>query len=352
MGKRRHWLVLTSVVAILGAGCSSTDAANGVTQTPQATTVSATEPTPSLKPTPTALSVTTFELDPTGHRITFGKVEFSIGGAELSNEDPASRSAGMGLLSPGWHLYLDIAVENPNQAATLNINDRSFVSLRTASGDVTARLFSNDISPRSIIQPGATGSYQVSYEVPASFELADAQLVFGDLDTEQVVLDLTAVEAPAPSRPQPVDLSLQASVDGRVVCGPTRLAASVTRATQSLDLPADLVTTGGLPLRARLGHRFLEIDVAFTVVDAPESGGVGGGGGCVGTIVSDELIALAVNGVVAEQRYVHSNGSGEAQVGETVSVNVGFMVPTATPLNLTLGNPEASTADVEFSIAR
>jgi hypothetical protein len=337
---------------VIGVGCSGADPVADVAQTPTPSVAAAdpVESTPNPEPTPTALSVTTFELEPTPHGITFGKVRFGIGSAQLSNEDPASRSAGMGLLSPAWHLYLDIAVENPNQAATLTVNDRSFIFLRTAAGDIAARLSSSDISTRSIIQPGVTGTYQLSYQVPATFELADAQLVFGDPGAEQVVLDLAGLQPLPPSRPEPIPLSLGAAVDGRAVCGATQLASSVTRATQSLDLPADIAATGGLPLRALLGHRFLEIDVAFTVSDAPEAGGVGGGGECVGTIVSDELVALEVDGVTADKRYVRDGSSGEAQVGETITLTIGFMVPTETPLNLIVGSPGGTTVTAGFSI--
>jgi hypothetical protein len=348
MGNQRYWLVLAIPLAVIGAACSGADPAADAAQMPGVDDADPAEPTPSPEPTPQALSVTTFVLEPTPHGITFGNVRFGIGGAELSDEDPASRSAGMGLLSSAWHLYLEISVENPNQAATLRVDDRSFIFLRTVAGDIAAKLSSNDISPRSMIQPGRTGTYQVSYEVPATFELADAQLVFGDPGTEQIVLDLAALQAPPLARPEPIPLSLDATVGGRVVCGATQLASSVTRATQSLDLPADVAATGGLPLRALLGHRFLEIDVAFTVSEAPEPGGVGSG--CVGTIVSDELVSLEVDGVPADKRYIEGEGSGEAQLGETVTLTIGFMVPTDTPLNLILGSPDGTTATAGFSI--
>lgn len=333
-------------VVLAGACGSDGDAAPEPTATVVATATAA----PTAPPTPTAPAIEETALEPPATVATFGGVEFRLTRAVLSNQDPASRSSGGRILSPSTWLYLDIGVESRLVNGDLGINDRTFAGLRIGDAFAEGQVFSRDISPRTVVRAGVSGTYEVFYEVPDDFVFEDAALVLGAPTSEPVVLRFDGRPSPADA-PQPLAVTLTGEVDGREVCGPTRLAVEVIEAVTALDLPADIADTGGLPRRALVDHVFLEVTVAFTVVGAPESGGVAGAGGCVGTIVSDELVALTVDGEPARSRYVEGERGFEAQVGETASLTVGFLVPRRAAIELVLGSAGGLTTAAVVPIA-
>lgn len=349
MGRRTisPLVALGLAFSLAACGGSDTDDARSSTERTESPTTAATAtPGPTAAPTPTAPVVRSSELDVTGRTVRFGNVDFSVARAELSTADPASRAAGLDLPSTSTFLYLDVAVVNEFERAALTVNARDFLALRIGDMEIGAELQSNDISPGSVIRPGTTGTYHVFYEVPPGFDVNDAALVFGGRARQPLVLPLGPdAAAPLSLYPRAVPAVVDATVDGGSACGPSQLRARTEVALVALDLPADLSDTGRLPQRAAAGEVFVEIVSRFEVVAA----GDGSGGGCVGTVVTDDLVRLAVDGVTESERYVEGDSEVEAQVGDVVSITVGFMVPVDAQLTLGLGNSAGATASVAFS---
>jgi hypothetical protein len=335
-------------VSLILAACSSDSVPTQPEASPTGESADTTETVPTAAPTPTAEGVIESAVEVPGQTIIFGGVEFTVTGAVLSNEDPDSRIAGRGLITDDRFLHLEIAVENPTMLSTLSINDRDFVHLRTTSGTQSTQVFSPDIGPRSVIGPGVTGTYLASFEMDEAFDPTGASVVFGGSDLQQIVVPFEPKGPSLPLFPRPVAVELTGTVDGRIVCGDTTLTVDTITGIATLDNPADIASTGGLGRRARAGQVFLQLSVDLTVVETV--GGVGGGGGCVGTIVSDDLINLAVGGEMLAARYVAGDADVEARTGDTVTITVGFMVPVDEPSTLTIGRAGARTVSATFSL--
>ncbi len=333
------------VSSCAGGGTTDRDQASSATPTAVA------RATATVAPTPTALGVAETSLPVPASIAVFGGVEFTVTRAVVSNEDPDSRIAGLGLITGERFLHLEIAAHNPAGFATLTIDDRDFLSMLTESGTEPTQVFSPDIVPRSIIGPGTTGTYLASFPIDDTFDPSTTALVFGGSDHVQVNLWLVPRPEPSPAFPSPVPIDLSGVVDGRVVCGETTLDVDDISAFAALDNPADIANTGGLGRRALAGHAFLHMTLDVTVAETEGGGGVADGGGCVGTIVSDELLTVAVAGALLEDRYVVGDPDVEARVGDSVTLTVGFMVPVEETLTVSVGRDGGRTVSTEAIVA-
>ena len=329
-----RWLL---AAAVLMAACGSSDTPADPVSAPTAAAEAApTTGSDDVAPTPTAPAVESTTVAIVDRAVTYGGVVFTPTVAELSNEDPTSRENGLGLPSTGSYLHLTIEVHNPLSVGTLTLDDRRFFSLSSGSTTTPAPLLSDDITPRSAVGPGVTGTMRVSWEVAQDFDLADATLVVGTPESTQALLPLAGpVPAPEPVRVLPA--TLDDTVDGATVCGTSRLGASLVQTTRSVDLPADVADTG-LPRRAPAGQAFVEFTVAFTVV------AVSGADDCTGTIVSTELIALAVDGDPVETGWVDGPADGAGGIGDTVALTVGTLADIGSDVTIRVGRPTADTA--------
>jgi hypothetical protein len=344
------WLAVAALV-IVGCSSSGTDPVTGAPSTAAATKApSDGAPTTSVPPTPTSPVATLEVLDlPPLATVSFGGVIFELLSAETSNENPVSRSQGLGLPSASRYLYVEIGVDNPMQFATLTLNERTFLSMRTERTDLTTELRSNDISPASIVRPDTTGSYTAFFEIPTDFTPRRASLVFGEPGSHQIVLALADTgqdTSPAPDFPRFGVIDLEGEVTGSPLCGPSRLHAAIAAVLVSLDLPADVRRAGGLPRRADLGSVFVELTLDFEVLEPGSDGGT-----CVSTVVSDDLVALSSEDRDIVDHYVEGSNDVEAFRGDAARVVVGYMVPMGAELTITLGNPDGQIIATDFGIA-
>ena len=115
--------------------------------------------------------------------------------------------------------------------------------------------------------------------------------------------------------------------------------------TLSVDLPADVADTGGLPRRAFTGQTFVEVSVELEVV------GVDGPQDCTGTVVSDDLIVITSNGTLAPDGWVEGPSAVVAEAGDTVALTVGTMVRQGAQVQVTVGEPGRDTLTATFTAA-
>lgn len=338
----RTLLGVVVVATLLAAACSGDDAEPDVVAP---AVVAETTPEPNAveaAPTPTAPAVDGAVIEIGDRSVTYGGVIFTPLEAEISNEDPTSRENGLGLPSTETYLHLTIGVRNPMAAATLTLDDRRFFSLRVDGVVTAAPLLSDDIAPRSAVRPGAEGTMRASWQVPDDFELADGALVVGPVESQQAVLPLAGFALDTTPRLRAVPVSLSGLVDGTTVCGPTRLQVADPVVTLSVDLPADVADTSGLPRRAFVDQTFVEATVAFTVVS------VDGSDECSGTIVSADLVGFTSDGSPAPDGWVDGEADVAADVGDTVVITVGTMVRQGAEVRLSVGDPEGAAASAGF----
>lgn len=345
------WQVAALAVAcaLVAGGCAGTTLPAEVAVVATPTAIPTEPPTPTPEPTPTAPAVESESLElPADADFVYGNVNFALLSLVVSNEDPVSRGQGLGLPSASRYLYVDLGVMNPSAVAALSVNDRDFLHLASGGDLVGTQLQSDDIVPRSIIQPGATGSYTAAFDITSTAELVDARLLVGSSRSEQLSVALSEVAEASRFEPSTVAVGATAEVNGGVVCGESTLRATVASVHYALDVPADIGSVGGLPRRADRDHVFAELEVDVEVLDTQGAGAVGGQGGCVGTIVSDDLVQLLADGLPLEARYVEGDASVEAIAGDTVRLTVGFMPRQDSSLVVRLGNPEGQTADINL----
>ena len=341
----RSLLGIVVVTTLLVAACSG-DAAEPDAAAPSVAADATPEPTAvEAAPTPTAPAVDGAVVEIGDRSVTYGGVIFTPLDAEISNEDPTSRENGLGLPSTETFLHLTIGVENPMTAATLTLDDRRFFSLRVDGSVTPAPLLSDDIAPRSAVRPGVAGTMRASWEVPDDFELADGALVVGPVESQQAVLPLAGFALDTTPRLRAVPVSLSGLVDGATVCGPTRLQVADPVVTLSVDLPADVADTSGLPRRAFVDQVFVEATVMFTVVS------VDGSDECSGTIVSADLVGFSSDGSLAPDGWVDGEADVAAEVGDTVTITVGTMVRQGANVRLSVGDPAGAAASVTFAAA-
>lgn len=338
----RSVLGMIGATVVLGVACSGGVAtAPAPTAPPTETTAEATAAPPA--PTPTAPAVEGTVVDIAPRSVVYGGVVFTPRRAEISNEDPTSRENGLGLPSTQTYLHLDVGVQNPMAEGILTLDPQRFFGLRLAGNIVTAPVLSDDIAPVSAVPPGTDGSMRASWEVPEDVELADAALVIGPPDAQQVVLALAGLALTAPPQERAVPLALSGPVDGMPACGPTRLDVTAAIATLSVDLPADVADTGGLPRRALVDHLFVEVtvDLGVAAVDGTEE--------CTGTVVAPELVRLTSNDAPVPEGWVRGASGVVADVGETVTLTVGSMVRVDAQVAVTVGEPDGSTLVATFT---
>lgn len=342
----RSVLCVVVTAALLVASCSGDDSTSGGASTAPSTPPieSDEQPTTSASaPTPTApvVETTIVEIEP--RSVVYGGVVFSPLEAEISNEDPTSRENGLGLPSTQTYLHLTVGVENPMSEATLTLDDRRFFGLRLGGVTTPAPLLSDDIAPRSAVRPGVGGTMRVSWEVPSDFELADGALVVGPEESQQAVLPLAGLALTTGPRLQAVPVDLSGRVEGTTVCGPTRLQVGDALVTLSIDLPADVADSGGLPRRAFNGQTFVEVSVDLDVV------GVDGSEECTGTVISADLVDITSDGGAAPDGWVDGPSGVVAEVGDTVGLTVGTMVRLGAQVQVTVGEPGGVTLTATFT---
>ena len=333
------WVVVTAVV--LAGSCSSDPEPAAVPTTPTAAAAEATPSAPAPTPTAPAVDSEIIEIEP--RSVVYGGVIFSPLEAEISNEDPTSRENGLGLPSTETYLHLTVGVENPMSEATLTLDDRRFFGLRIDGTITAAPLLSDDVAPRSAVRPGVQGTMRASWEVPDDFVLADAALVVGPEEAQQAIVPLAGLALTSSPRIQAIPVDLTGRVDGTTVCGTTRLEVRDPLVTLSVDLPADVADTGGLPRRAFVGQTFVAVSVDLEVV------GVEGADECTGTVVSDALIVITSDGTLAPDGWVDGPSGVVAETGDTVTLTVGTMVRQGAQVQVTVGEPGAETLAATFT---
>lgn len=339
----RSVLCVIIAATLLAAACSGGDpdpAIAAATPPPSESTPTPSDASPAPTPTAPVADAVVVEIEP--RSVVYGGVVFAPVLAEISNEDPTSRENGLGLPSTETYLHVTVQVRNPMNQATLTLDDRRFFSLRVAGVDTAAPLLSDDIAPRSAIRPGVEGSLRVSWEVADDFELVDGTLVVGPAETRQALLPLTGFVLATASRLQAIPVDLTGPVDGPTVCGPTRLQVGQPLVTSSIDLPADVADTGGLPRRAFVGQTFVEVTVDLSVV------AVEGAEECTGTIVSTDLIEITSDGNRAPDGWSEGPSAIPAEVGDTVTLTVGTMVRIGAQVQITVGEPGGNTLTTAF----